>query len=65
MVAIFKYFNGLMFTGWIAKNEEEAWAFLDEKFGYVWPDGTKDKCNRKSFAIIEAKEIDKIDKKED
>ena len=30
MVAIFKYSMGLQFTGLIAKNEEEAWAFLEK-----------------------------------
>ena len=52
MVAIFRYCNGLMFTGWVAKSEEEAWKFLDKKYGYIYKDGTQDRCNHEAFKIV-------------
>lgn len=56
MVAIFKYQNGLQFTGIVAETEEKAWAYLDKKIGeenkvkidkhWYYP-----KANRKAFEI--------------
>lgn len=31
MVGIYKYANGLVFTGIVANSEKEAWAYLDKK----------------------------------
>lgn len=33
MFGIYKYECGLQFTGIVAKTEEEAWAYLDKKYG--------------------------------
>lgn len=35
MVGIYKYENGLKFTGMIASNREKAEKFLSEKYGYI------------------------------
>ena len=31
MVGLYKYANGLVFTGIVANSEQEAWAYLDKK----------------------------------
>lgn len=58
MVGIYKYENGLKFTGIIAENEEKAWEYLDKeinkrfpKFEEVW--GIKTKANRDCYEIKE------------
>ena len=50
MIAIFKYENGLKFTGLVAESEEKAWEFLDEKYGReVY--GIKYGCNHEAFCL--------------
>jgi len=56
MVGIYKYENGLRFTGKIAKDEETAWRYLDEKYGLVRY-GVKLPCNHAAFEIKEVEEI--------
>lgn len=56
MVGIYKYQNGLKFTGIVAETEEKAWAYLDKKVGeknkmqiagqWYYP-----KANRKAFEV--------------
>jgi hypothetical protein len=50
MVGIYKYENGLKFTGIIAKTEEEAWQYLDKIHGKVVY-GVKYGCNREAYVI--------------
>lgn len=50
MVAIFKYENGLKFTGLVAESEEKAWEFLDEKYGREIY-GVKYGCNHEAFCL--------------
>jgi hypothetical protein len=54
MFGIYEYRNGLKFTGIVTATEEEAWAYLDDKYGRVW-NGIKFKCNRSAFAIKKIK----------
>ena len=58
MVGIYRYENGLKFTGIIAETEEKAWTYLDEeankripKFEEVW--GIKAKANKDCYEIKE------------
>lgn len=60
MVGIFKYASGLRFTGWVADSEEEAWHFLDEKYG-KWIDGVHYGCNRRAFSIEPITHIKNLD----
>jgi len=57
MVAIYKYENGLKFTGKIAKSEKEAWEYLDKIHGHL-VGGKWYGCNRRAF---EVKEIEVIE----
>lgn len=50
MVGIYKYENGLKFTGIIAKTEEEAWQYLDKIHGKIIH-GVKCGCNREAYVI--------------
>lgn len=57
MVAIFKYENGLKFTGWVAESEEKAWQFLDKKYGHEIYN-IKCNCNHEAFYL---KKIEKVE----
>ena len=57
MVAIFKYENGLKFTGWVAESEEKAWQFLDEKYDREIYN-IKCSCNHEAFYL---KKIEKVE----
>jgi len=50
MVAIYRYENGLKFTGKIASSEKKAWEYLDKVYGQeicgVWCG-----CNKEAFVI--------------
>lgn len=50
MFGIYKYENGLQFTGIIVKTEKEAWDYLDKTYGReiygVWC-----KANREAFKV--------------
>lgn len=60
MVGIYKYKNGLVFTGIIANSEQEAWAYLDKKINET-PlmyrgeklESTSRKASRTAFVIKE------------
>ena len=56
MVAIFKYENGLKFTGFVVENEKSAWKFLDDKFG-ITINGTKLPCNHDAFKLVATEKI--------
>ena len=52
MVAIYKNICGYPFTGMVAENEKEAWAYLDAKYGYRY-NGVNLGCNHNAFIIKE------------
>lgn len=56
MVGIYKFENGAKFTGLIAKNEEEAWKYLDKEYGHEFG-GRWYGANRNAFAIQEVQMI--------
>lgn len=56
MVGIYKYANGLVFTGIIAETEEKAWEYLDEQTNKRFPKheetwGFKAMANRECYEI--------------
>ena len=57
MVAIYKYENGLKFTGKIAKSEEEAWEYLDKTHGHEI-NGKWFGCNRRCYEVKEVEVIE-------
>ena len=57
MVGIYKYENGLRFTGIVANTEKEAWAYLDKTYGKEIF-GQKAKCNRQAFELIELQMVE-------
>lgn len=58
MVAILKYENGLVFTGWIAENEEKAKEFLGKKYGYTINNVFYPSYNKYAFKFQEVKIVD-------
>lgn len=60
MYGIFRYANGLQFTGLIAYSEEEAWDYLDKKYG-EWIHGVFYGCNRRAFEVQKLTTIPKMD----
>ena len=56
MVGIYSGSCGHPFTGLIAENEEQAWAYLDDKYGSYY-EGIKFGCNHDAFIIEEVKMI--------
>ena len=58
MVAILKYENGLVFTGWIAENEEKAKEFLSKKYGYTINNVFYPLYNQRAFKFQEVKIVD-------
>lgn len=60
MVAIFQYYGGLHFTGYLAESEEQAWKFLDEKYGFTFK-GENFGCNHNAFCLINAEMIGEVE----
>lgn len=50
MYAIYQYQNGKQFTGIIARTEEEAWIYLNKKYGCTI-NGVHCGCNREAFVV--------------
>lgn len=56
MVGIYKYENGLKFTGIVAETEKKAWAYLDKKVGKenkfrIGKEWFYPKANRNAFEV--------------
>lgn len=56
MVGIYRAICGYPFTGLVAENEERAWAYLDDKYGYRY-EGINLGCNHDAFIIKEIKVV--------
>lgn len=60
MVGIYKNCCGYPFTGLIAENEAQAWAYLDDKYGYRYK-GVNLGCSHEAFIIKEIKMVKDAD----
>ena len=62
MVAIFKYANGLQFTGLVAENENQAWEYLDKTYGTELYAEGQFRCNHNAFCLKKVELIKVKDK---
>ena len=58
MVAIYKYENGLKFTGMIAESAEKADEYLGNKFGYWYKGVFYPDYNKNAFVFREVELVD-------